>query len=82
MVDGGTLPESCGGDALGDEDPSFVLDLIKAGMDDAGVSVTIILEQVTGKFGEHEVKEAIEWLSSEGHVYSTIDDDHFKSTDG
>ena len=30
MVDGGTLPESCGGDALGDEDPSFVLDLIKA----------------------------------------------------
>ena len=30
MVDGGTLPESCGSDALGDEDPSFVLDLIKA----------------------------------------------------
>ena len=30
MVDGGTLPESCGGDALGDEDLSFVLDLIKA----------------------------------------------------
>ena len=28
-----------------------------------------------------QVREALEWLSGEGHVYSTIDDDHFKSTD-
>ncbi|XP_056186188.1 replication protein A 32 kDa subunit [Falco biarmicus] len=27
------------------------------------------------------IKQAVEFLSSEGHIYSTVDDDHFKSTD-
>ncbi|XP_062818536.1 replication protein A 32 kDa subunit isoform X3 [Anolis carolinensis] len=27
------------------------------------------------------LKKAVEFLSSEGHIYSTIDDEHFKSTD-
>lgn len=26
-------------------------------------------------------REAVEFLSSEGHIYSTIDDDHYKATD-
>ena len=26
-------------------------------------------------------RDAIEFLSSEGHIYSTIDDDHYKATD-
>ncbi len=26
-------------------------------------------------------REAVEFLSSEGHIYSTIDDEHYKSTD-
>ena len=30
---------------------------------------------------EGKIKEAIEFLSNEGHIYSTIDDEHFKTTD-
>ena len=26
-------------------------------------------------------RDAVEFLSSEGHIYSTIDDDHYKATD-
>ena len=26
-------------------------------------------------------RDAIEFLSTEGHIYSTIDDEHFKSTE-
>ena len=29
-----------------------------------------------------EMDGAIEFLSNEGHIYSTVDDEHFKSTDG
>ncbi|EPY83581.1 replication protein A2-like protein [Camelus ferus] len=27
------------------------------------------------------VKQAVDFLSNEGHIYSTVDDDHFISTD-
>jgi replication factor A2 len=30
---------------------------------------------------EAKIRETLEFLSTEGHVYSTIDDEHFKSTD-
>jgi len=26
-------------------------------------------------------RDAVEFLSSEGHIYSTIDDEHYKATD-
>ena len=29
-----------------------------------------------------EMDSAIDYLSNEGHIYSTVDDEHFKSTDG
>ncbi|XP_006902826.1 PREDICTED: replication protein A 32 kDa subunit-like [Elephantulus edwardii] len=27
------------------------------------------------------IKQAVDFLSNEGHIFSTVDDDHFKSTD-
>ena len=30
---------------------------------------------------EARVREAVEYLSNEGHLYSTIDDDHYKATE-
>ncbi len=32
-------------------------------------------------FSENKIKEALEFLSNEGHIYSTVDDEHFKSSD-
>ena len=28
------------------------------------------------------LRQAVEFLSNEGHIFSTIDEDHYKSTDG
>ena len=34
------------------------------------------------KMSKGEMDNAIDFLSSEGHIYSTIDVDRFKTTDG
>lgn len=33
-------------------------------------------------YSQGDVRGAIDWLENEGHIYSTIDAYHFKSTDG
>jgi len=58
-----------------------VLDLIKTCTDDTGMDVNDMIKQLGGKFSEEKIRETVDWLSAEGHVYSTIDDDHYKSTD-
>jgi replication factor A2 len=45
-----------------------------------GVHVNEVVQQLNGRFSEPQVREAVEHLVNEGHLYSTIDDDHFKST--
>ena len=37
--------------------------------------------QFKGKMSKQEMDNAIDWLSSEGHIYSTVDDEHYKVTD-
>ena len=36
---------------------------------------------LNGKMSKKEVDDALDYLSGEGHIYSTIDDDHFKAID-
>ena len=38
--------------------------------------------QVRNQMTLHELDAALDFLSSEGHIYSTVDDDHFKDTEG
>ena len=42
------------------------------------------LQTVFDKLGgvdKTQIRNAIEFLSNEGHIYSTVDDDHFMTTD-
>lgn len=64
----------------GNTDQQMVLTCIQQATDESGISVQDITGQLGGRVKETAIREAIEWLSNEGHVYSTIDDDHFKST--
>uniref|UniRef100_A0A8C5RYE1 Replication factor A protein 2 n=1 Tax=Laticauda laticaudata TaxID=8630 RepID=A0A8C5RYE1_LATLA len=59
---------------------SQVLNLIKSCMTTEGISLHDLKTQLHN-INLPTLKKAVEFLSSEGHIYSTIDDEHFKSTD-
>lgn len=48
---------------------------------EAGLHVDEVARRMSG-FNKKQVKDAIEFLVNEGLIYSTIDDDHYKSTNG
>eukprot|EP00003_Mantamonas_plastica_P013900 TRINITY_DN2415_c0_g1_i4.p2 TRINITY_DN2415_c0_g1~~TRINITY_DN2415_c0_g1_i4.p2 ORF type:complete len:189 (+),score=72.65 TRINITY_DN2415_c0_g1_i4:825-1391(+) len=67
-----------GGDL--DKIQSAVLKTIKDfGAAETGISVDDLSQRLNGFAGEPEIRKAIDFLSSEGHVYSTTDDNHYKS---
>ncbi|KAL5016804.1 hypothetical protein ScPMuIL_006393 [Solemya velum] len=53
---------------------------IKSNSTEHGASIESVCKQLRG-VPEKSIREAIEFLSSEGHIYSTIDEDHYKATD-
>ncbi|XP_077193229.1 replication protein A 32 kDa subunit isoform X2 [Paroedura picta] len=59
---------------------SQVLNLIKSCMSTEGISLQELKSQLHN-MNVATIKKAVEFLSSEGHIYSTVDDEHFKSTD-
>ncbi|KAK4288737.1 hypothetical protein Pmani_038252 [Petrolisthes manimaculis] len=61
---------------------NMVYQVIHQCPDEAGVSRNAIHGNLTGKISQKQIDEVLDFLSSEGHIYTTIDDDHFKSTDG
>jgi len=50
------------------------------GTDDNGLHRNEVVHLLQGSFSAADVNNAIQFLVNEGHVYSTIDDDHFRST--
>jgi len=46
---------------------------------DEGISIFDLKAKVRN-INDGTLRAALEWLSNEGHIYSTIDDDHYKST--
>ncbi|CAF1116802.1 unnamed protein product [Rotaria sp. Silwood1] len=55
-----------------------VLNLLKTVTSMTDYSVTEICKQLK-QFNEYQVKQALEFLSGEGYIYSTTDDDHFRA---
>jgi replication factor A2 len=59
-----------------------VLNTISQCKMDQGISMSDLIRNVGSKgFNEKNIRTAVDFLCNEGHVYSTIDDEHFKSTD-
>jgi len=46
-----------------------------------GMSRDELAQQLGGKMSKKDVDDGLEFLSNEGHIYSTTDEDHFKTTD-
>lgn len=63
-----------------DADQNAVMNAIKSCQSEHGVKVETVVEQLPGR-SEQQVRQVIDFLSAEGHIYSTIDDDHYRTTD-
>lgn len=63
-------------DSLNDQ----ISDLIKQCKSSEGLHIREVCTYFKS-YSEAKIKEALEFLSSEGHIYTTIDDEHYKSTD-
>merc|ERR1711865_1038113 len=48
-------------------------------MSEEGVGIAQLQSSLAG-MSESDIRTIIDFLSSEGHLYSTIDEDHFKAT--
>ncbi|CAN9513817.1 unnamed protein product [Ophioblennius macclurei] len=57
-----------------------VLSLIRGCPDPQGISIHDLRQRLSG-LSVPVIKQAVEFLSNEGHIFSTIDEDHYKSTD-
>lgn len=56
-----------------------VLHLFKNGPDNGqGIHVDIVISDLKGSYQEADIRKAIEALSEEGLIYSTVSDDHFQ----
>lgn len=83
MVGGGLVvaPVVAAGQSFGKSSYDLVYNLIRGCMEEQGVERGAVLESVGGKCSKLDVDTALDFLSSEGHIYSTVDEDHFKTTD-
>ncbi|TRY93673.1 hypothetical protein DNTS_001122 [Danionella cerebrum] len=57
-----------------------VLGLIKSCREAHGISMQE-LKQKLGSMSQNVIRQTVDFLSNEGHIFSTIDEDHFRSTD-
>ena len=79
---GGAYVSSSSNQSFGNKNYDMVYALIRQSMDEAGIDRDSIFNQAKKSMSKTEMDGALDFLSSEGHIYSTIDEDHFKTTDG
>ena len=63
-------------------DQDVVYRMLRSCLQEEGLSRDDLYRQVNSKMSRNDMDNALEYLSNEGHIYSTTDDNHFKSTDG
>jgi len=79
---GGQAMGSVTAQSFGNTKHDLVYGCIRQSMDDAGLHKDQLFAQIKAKMSKSEMETSLEFLSAEGHIYSTVDEDHFKSTDG
>lgn len=57
-----------------------VLSMISKSNEDMGISLNSLNEALKS-IGAKQIKTIVDFLSAEGHIYTTIDENHFKATD-
>lgn len=57
-----------------------ILDVLGTCTSDRGLKIDQIFLELRGQMSEDQLRGALNYLTSEGHVYSTIDENHFKRT--
>eukprot|EP00092_Neocalanus_flemingeri_P022140 GFUD01024016.1.p1 GENE.GFUD01024016.1~~GFUD01024016.1.p1 ORF type:complete len:277 (-),score=67.44 GFUD01024016.1:154-984(-) len=67
---------------FGNKNYDQVYAMIRQSMDETGLDRDSIFNQLRMEMYKGEMDNALDFLSSEGHIYSTIDEDHFKTTAG
>lgn len=77
----GVQPATSAGHSFGHKHYDLVYGIIKGSMEEQGVNRDTVNMQVKSKMSKQEMDSALDFLSGEGHIYSTIDEDHFKTTD-
>nr|ACO10572.1 Replication protein A 32 kDa subunit [Caligus rogercresseyi] len=86
LVSGNNFSSSGGGGGGGGSNfsnpkHSAVFKMIAGCMREEGISKEEIQNSLKGRVGPNALNDALYFLSGEGHIYSTIDEDHFKTTD-
>ena len=72
------------GHNFGNKNYNWVYNIIQLGADDKrgpGVDMTCVHAKLENQMSHTDLEEALDFLSSEGHIYTTVDEDHFKTTD-
>lgn len=59
----------------------MVLSLIRASNLDQGISKQDMCNSLKTRMALTELESILEWMCGEGHIYSTIDEEHFRATD-
>jgi len=60
---------------------TMVFRVISGCKEESGIHKSDIIQNLKNKLNEKDIMVQIEFLSAEGHIFSTVDDDHYKSTD-
>ena len=75
---------SSSGQFFGNKNYDLVYGIIRQTVEelDCACDRDTVFNQAKETMSKSEVDRALDYLSSEGHIWTTIDEDHFKTTDG
>jgi len=83
---GGATGASSGGAAssgssFGNPKHEAVFKMLQGCTREEGLHRDELMQGLSGKMSKKDLDDALAYLSDEGHIYSTMDEDHFKTTD-